>query len=337
MRKRQQIAERFLSEWFEPQDTFALLVRQPETSRTLQRIVRLPDLMKSNYLGWLAFENSRDANIYFSINPLSFGAKKRTKSAVAAVKGLYLDLDSDGDLKLANLRESNNVPPPSVVIHTSMGKYQVIWRVQGFTIPEQEAMLKGLAERFGGDRACTDCARVFRLPGFFNRKYAPAFPVASEMHAIQWIYSPSDFRLELPTLTAVQPTTISQPRPLRSQTRSESDWRWVMAQLDAGIPTQEVVQTLANIRSDKPNPLYYAHRTVDIASAVRWVRRGVDVESVIETLKQHDPALSIERVAEIATTAYRFVQRTRIQRAKENQHATARNHSNPSNQRLGPA
>ena len=211
---------RFLSEWFEPEDTFALLARHPETSRTLQRIVRLSDLMKSNYLGWLAFENSRGANIYFSINPLSFGAKKRTKSAVAAAKGLYLDLDSDGDRRLATLRESNTVPPPTAVIHTSMGKYQVIWRVKGFTIPEQEAMLKGLAETFGGDRACTDCARVFRLPGFFNRKYAPAFPVTSEMQAIQLEYSPSDFRLELPTLTAVQPTTsVSQGRLVRRPDR----------------------------------------------------------------------------------------------------------------------
>lgn len=318
MRKRQQIAERFLSEWFEPQDTFALLVRHPETSRTLQRIVRLPDLMKSNYLGWLAFENTRGANIYFSINPLSFGAKKRTKSAVAAVKGLYLDLDSDGDLKLANLRESNTVPPPSAVIHTSLGKYQVIWRVRGFTISGQEAMLKGLAEVFGGDRACTDCARVFRLPGFFNRKYTPAFPVTSEMHAIHPVYSPSDFRSGLPTVTAVQPSTSNQPRPLGSQTRSESDWRWVMAQLDAGIPAQEIVQTLANIRCDKPNPLYYAHRTVDVATAVRWLRNGVDFESVIESLKEHNSALSTDRVAEIATTASRFVERTRLQHSKEN-------------------
>ena len=53
-----------------------------------------------------------DANIYFSINPLSFGAKKRTKSAAAAAKGLYLDLDSDGDRRLAVLRDSNAVPPP---------------------------------------------------------------------------------------------------------------------------------------------------------------------------------------------------------------------------------
>ena len=52
-----------------------------------------------------------------------------------------------------------------------------------------------------------------------------------------------------------------------------------MAQLDAGIPAEEIVQTLANIRHDKPNPLYYAHRTVDIANAVRWVRTGFDFES----------------------------------------------------------
>ena len=112
MSKCQEIARQFLSEWFRPEETFALLARYPQASRTLQRIVRLPDLMKSNYLGWLAFENSRGANIYFSINPLSSGAKKRTKSAVTAAKGLYLDLDSDGDRRLAALRESNAVPPP---------------------------------------------------------------------------------------------------------------------------------------------------------------------------------------------------------------------------------
>ncbi len=156
--------------------------------------------MKSNYLGWLAFENSRGANIYFSINPLSSSAKKRTKSAVIEAKGLYLDLDSDGDRRLAALCESNTVPSPNAVIHTSMGKHQVIWRIKGFTIPEQEVTLKGLAETFGGDRACTDCARVFRLPGFLNRKYSPAFPVTLEMRAIQLEYSRSDFRLELPRL-----------------------------------------------------------------------------------------------------------------------------------------
>jgi hypothetical protein len=274
--------------------------------------------MKSNYLGWLAFENSRGANIYFSINPLSSSAQKRTKSAVIEAKGLYLDLDSDGDRRLAALCESNTVPSPNAVIHTSMGRHQVIWRVKGFTIPEQEVTLKGLAETFGGDRACTDCARVFRLPGFLNRKYSPAFPVTLEMRAIQLEYSRSDFRLELPTVASVQPHHIDRPKSLGSRTRSESDWKWVMAQINAGISAQEIVQTLANVRSDKPNPDYYANRTVDIATAVQWVRKGVDRESVIESLKARNAALSTDRAAEIAATAFRFVQRVRILHSKEN-------------------
>ena len=318
MSRCQEIAREFLSEWFRPEETFALLARYPQASRTLQRIVRLPDLVTSNYLGWLAFENSRGANIYFSINPLSFGAKKRTKSAVSAAKGLYLDLDLDGDRRLAALCQSNAVPSPTAVIHTSIGKHQVIWRVKGFTIPEHEVMLKELAETFGGDRACTDCARVFRLPGFFNRKYSPAFPVTLETRAIQLEYSPSDFRLELPTVADVHSHHMDRPRRLGSRTRSESDWRWVMAQLNAGIPTQEIVQTLANIRGDKPNPGYYAHRTVGIATAVQWVRKGVDRESVIEGLKARNSALSTDRAAEIATTAFSFVQRVRILHSKEN-------------------
>ena len=91
-----------------------------------------------------------------------------------------------------------------------------------------------------------------------------------------------------------------------------------MAQLNAGIPAQEIVQALANIRSDKPNPRYYAHRTVDIATAVQWVRKGIDCESLIEGLKAGNFGLSTDRAAEIATTAFSFVQRVRILHSKEN-------------------
>ena len=91
-----------------------------------------------------------------------------------------------------------------------------------------------------------------------------------------------------------------------------------MAQMNAGISAQEIVQTLANMRSDKPNPDYYANRTVDIATAVQWVRKGVDRESVIERLKARNAALPTDRAAEIAATAFRFVQRVRILHSKEN-------------------
>jgi hypothetical protein len=91
-----------------------------------------------------------------------------------------------------------------------------------------------------------------------------------------------------------------------------------MAQLNAGIPVQEIAQTLAKRRIDKPNPHYYAHRTVDIAMAVQLVRKGVDYGSLIEGLKARNSALSGDRAAEIATTPFSFVQRTRILHSKEN-------------------
>ena len=70
-----------------------------------------------------------------------------------------------------------------------------------------------------------------------------------------------------------------------------------------------------------------------LAIAVQLVRKGVDYGSLIEGLKARNSALSADRAAEIATTAISFVQRTRILHSKENQHATARNHSKPSDQR----
>jgi hypothetical protein len=314
MHKCQAIAAEFLSEWFTTDETFALFVRLPEEARTHQRIVRVTDLMKSNYLGWLAFENCRGGNVYFSINPLVASATRRTKDAVADAKGLYLDLDSDGDAKLAAIRRSENVPQPSAVIQTSTGKYQVLWRVQGFTIPEQEAMLKVLAATFGGDRACTDCARVFRLPGFFNRKYTPAPLVTVEMGDVQTIYSPADFRLENSVVGTLEPTTTRPAKLSQSRTQSEADWRWVISQLRAGNPSDEVVRILAASRHDKPNPTYYARRTVDIANAVIWTRTGIDREAIVRRLEKRNSS----RASEIAATALRFVERFRIHHPKEN-------------------
>jgi hypothetical protein len=312
--KHQAIAGDFLSEWFTRDATFALLVRHPDEARTLQRIIRVTDLMKRNYLGWLAFENCRGGNVYFSINPLAQNATRRTKDAVAEAKGLYVDLDTDGDAKLAAIHRSESVPPPTAVIHTSTGKYQVLWRVYGFSISEQEAMLRTLAETFGGDRACTDCARVFRLPGFFNRKYIPAILVTAEFGDAKAVYSPSDFRLKTPCVGTVE-ANATRPRKLgESRTQSEADWKWVMGQLRAGKPAHEVVRILAASRRDKPSPIYYAQRTVDVASAVISARAGVDSESIIHRLAER----SSSRATEIAATALRFVERLRIHHLKEN-------------------
>src|ERR1019366_8738768 len=126
-----EVAGVFLAQWFGSEDTFALVLRHADPSRTRQRIVRQGDLLKSNHLGWLAHENAHGANVYFSVNSLLPDAKKRTKNAIAEARALYLDLDEDGDRKMAAIRASDSVPPPSIVIRTSPGKYQILWRVRG--------------------------------------------------------------------------------------------------------------------------------------------------------------------------------------------------------------
>ena len=309
MRNPYEIAGEFLARWFGAEDTFALLLRHVDPSRTRQRIVRQNDTLNSNYLGWLAYENAHGANVYFSVNPLLSGAKKRTKNAVAEARALFLDLDEDGDRKMAAIRASDTVPQPSFIIRTSPRKFQILWRVHGLSIPKQEAMLKTLATTFGGDRACTDCARVLRLPGFFNRKYAPACPVTLASDSISAIYSPEDFRLDMPLVALADSGSANVHRSLGSGTQSENDWAWVMAQLAAGVPANRIVPELIGLRCDKPNPVYYARRTVDVASAVLWARKGISSEAIIRELETHNQLLSKDGAAEIAATASRFVQR----------------------------
>jgi len=93
-------------------------------------------------------------------------------------------------------------------------------------------MLKTLAATFGGDRACTDCARVLRLPGFFNRKYTPACLVTLASDGFCTVYSPEDFRLQMPSVALADSGTVNVHRPLGSATQSEIDWAWVVVSPD---------------------------------------------------------------------------------------------------------
>jgi hypothetical protein len=88
-------------------------------------------------------------------------------------------------------------------------------------------MLKTLAEALGGDRACTDCSRVFRLPGFFNQKYVPAILVTAEIGDSKAVYSPSDFRLETSAVGTLETKATCPGKLGESRIQSEADWRWV--------------------------------------------------------------------------------------------------------------
>jgi hypothetical protein len=310
-----QIAASFLRRCFAPEETIAILLRGQDAATPTQRVVRLEQVLETPYMAWLSYENQHGRNnIYVAANPLRPGTRKRTKESIASVRHLYIDIDTDGDARLAVLRASELVPPPTSILSTSPGKYQVLWRVEGFDFVRQEQTLKMLAIAFGGDPACTDCNRVLRVPGFLNRKYDPAHRVTVE-YPDDSIWTPEDFRLDAGTVDAMLFAGTSTPRkPSSKHSHSESDWAWVAHELAHGKDAVKLTRELASRRSDKPNPLYYAQRTVDVASARLWFIEGIRFDDVITMLESRrrfelPAALCTARAREIATTAERMIAR----------------------------
>jgi hypothetical protein len=310
-----QVATSFLRRCFAPEETIAVLLRRQDAATPMQRVVRVEQALETRYMAWLSYENQHSRNnIYVAANPLRPGSKKRTKECIASVRHLYLDVDTDGDVRLAALVASDLVPPPTSILSTSLGKYQVLWRVEGFDFARQEQTLKLLAAAFGGDPACTDCNRVLRVPGFLNRKYDPAYKVTVE-YPDDSIWTPADFRLNDGAVDVTLVTPASTPRKAPSKhSNSESDWAWVSDQLARGNDAVKLTRELASRRSDKPNPLYYAQRTVDVASARVWLLEGVgfaDVVSMLESRRSFEiPAeLCTVRAREIAAAAQRMIAR----------------------------
>jgi hypothetical protein len=307
-------AKDFLTRCFASGETIALLLRGECAKVPTQRVVALEKALAPRYLAWLAHENRIGANVYVAANPLRSGSRRRTKESIASVRHLYIDIDTDGDARLAALRLSDAVPTPTAILSTSPGKYQVLWRVDGFDFEHQEQTLKLLAIAFGGDPACTDCNRVLRIPGFLNRKYDPAHHVTVE-YPCDSVWTPADFRFDIATADAM---LFDHAIPSRKQpgkhSNSESDWAWVSHELAHGRDAVKLTRELASRRSDKPNPLYYAQRTVDIASTRLWLIEGIRIDDVITMLESRrrfeiPAALCSARAREIAATAQRMIAR----------------------------
>ena len=311
-----QIAASFLRRCFAPEETIAILLRrQDDAAAPMQRVVRLEQVLETQYMAWLSFENQHGRNnVYVAANPVHPGSRKRTKESIASVRHLYIDIDTDGDVRLAALRASDMVPSPTSILSTSPGKYQVLWRVEGFAFARQEQTLKLLAIAFGGDPACTDCNRVLRVPGFLNRKSDPADRVTVE-YPDDSIWTPDDFRLDAGAVDAMlfDHAIPARKRPGK-QSNSEGDWAWVSHELAHGKDAIKLTRELASRRSDKPNPLYYAQRTVDVASARLWLIEGIRTDDVITMLESRrrfelPVALCSVRAREITTTAQRMITR----------------------------
>lgn len=268
----------YILDLFQAADRLAVVIKHEREGRLIQRIASAVLVAAPRFQAWLRFENVHGGNIYVGMNPLKADARGRTKSDIAAVRHLYLDLDENGSEALVRILNDANLPKPNYVLNTSIGKHQVIWKVEGFTIEEAERLQRAMASAEGADRAATDVTRVLRIPGFTNRKYEPPYDVSAQRLS-EAIYSPQDFRIDPQAEVSPQARTLSvRTPPLRGGvSQSERDWAETLFRLERNENPDSVREWLKHKRPDKPNPDFYAALTVRKAVAELERRRGASL------------------------------------------------------------
>ncbi len=259
---------------FAPTDNVAVLVRNRRLSRTLQRITKAEVVASAEFQAALREQNRGGADVFIGMNPIKEGAHSRTKDSLREIRHVYLDIDRNGQQAIELIRSSLDVPTPNFVLHTSPGKYQVVWRVAGAHLEPVEKLLRNMANHLGGDPAATDAARVLRLPGFANRKLAFEF-VVEVVQANDDVHSIRDFNL--PDESPEAPRRISDgsgiARLSGHHSQSERDWAYALRALARGDDPATVVQRISDYRADdKPDPDYYARLTVTKAQAALATR-----------------------------------------------------------------
>ena len=64
-----------------------------------------------------------------------------------------MEIDHDGDAAVQRLFGDARVPSPNVLINSSPGRYQLLWKTHDLTVEQAESVNKALAHEFGGDSA----------------------------------------------------------------------------------------------------------------------------------------------------------------------------------------
>ena len=262
-------ASEYINDNFKPSERIAVLVLNRSLRETTQRITTAQKAASPEFQAWLRYKNANGADIYIGMNPLKQDASTRTKDDIETIRHLYIDLDHGGSTALDAIKNSDLVPQPNYVLNTSPDRFQVVWKVEGITSEEAEALQRGMVREFGGDPAATDSTRVLRLPGFANKKYDHNFYVEARFESMQE-YHLRDFKVPIDSQDAPRPHNEEAARthraPGTAQSQSEHDWAYAKRALARGDDSEEVIRRIADYRAnDKSDPVYYARHTVSKA------------------------------------------------------------------------
>jgi hypothetical protein len=279
------IASKYIKDNFELSDRLAVVLLDKRNDAVIQRIATAEQIAAPEFQAWLRHKNAQRYEVYLSMNTLRQGATGRTKGDIAAVRHLYLDFDENGTEAVERLLGRQELPRPTSRLSSSPGKWQIIWKVEGFVPEQAERLQQWMAKDTGADSAATDSARVLRLPGFYNHKYERPHFVSVETLS-DGIYRPDDFPEPGPRLDGATRSPAGARRTITggALSHSERDWAYAKRALARGEREELVIAAITTWRRyDKHNPQYYAELTVHKAA------RALSAESSRDRASSGDP------------------------------------------------
>jgi hypothetical protein len=119
-------AARYIRENFDPGDRLAVIVLNKRTDNVIQRITSAEKIAAPDFQAWLRQQNRQRSEIYLSMNALHERATGRTKTDIAAIRHLYLDIDQNGAMAVEKLLKRPDLPRPNYLINSSPDKWQVV-------------------------------------------------------------------------------------------------------------------------------------------------------------------------------------------------------------------
>ncbi len=110
-------ARAFLKTAYQPDDWIAVLLKSSsDTGRVAQCIAPVSLVMTPVFHEWMARENEHyGANVFVSVNTFSPRLVSRRRSAVTAIRHVFLDADHDATEVLAAIANRRDLPAPSYV------------------------------------------------------------------------------------------------------------------------------------------------------------------------------------------------------------------------------
>jgi hypothetical protein len=285
---RKSIGGEYIRANFRPEDRLAVVLLHKRSGGVTTRVSTAEKIAGNEYQAWLRHMNAQRHEIYVSMNNLHPEARGRFKADIAEIRHVYLDFDQNGAEAVAAMRAREDMPEPNHILTSSPGKFQVVWRVEGFRKDQAEELMRGMTRALGADVAATDCARVLRVPGFYNHKYDSPHFVAVE-NLSRDVYRPErfpEFATEGLSVGAELENRRKRAAGVEDSTggtsQSERDWAYAMRSLARGENAESVIRAIEGYRSDKPDPKYYARHTVEKAQAVLMRTVQPPAEATVE-------------------------------------------------------